>query len=44
MIAFIIGIFCGCIAGVMVMCLCSIASDSDKRMEDIISTKEESNE
>lgn len=44
MITFIIGLFCGSIAGVIVMSMCSIASDSDRRMEEIIHNEEDLDE
>ena len=44
MISFIIGLFCGVGAGVIVMSMCSIASDSDRRMEETIHNEEDLNE
>ncbi len=35
MIGFIIGLFLGAFIGVVVMCLCNVASKADKDMENI---------
>lgn len=35
MVSFIVGLLVGCFIGVLVMCLCRVASESDKYITDI---------
>lgn len=44
MVGFIVGLLIGCFLGVLVMCLCNVASDSDKYIPGINEKKDKEKE